>query len=385
MSTESEEELKRVEEASLKRQQEALKNPDSLADRKDPVGDLGNLREALDADAEKAGIEDQLQPTMGASTKSVEQSKSGNDGPTRGEGDSNGLGAEMNGPTRGDGEQQVQAPNIPQQGNGILSASSFEGKGKSFFNPSTEKGFFQTLDKKIDDVLKSKDPQELMEKAFWMMLNLLFDMINAEMDHRKAEKKRLKDEYNKNTSDYDSSMGTKKSDVLLEGFKSIVDGLPSDYKQKYLRDGHFCFDNMSKSDRKNLGKIIKKDKNLFSLMQKGMSRVAKRELKSDEVMGNLNKILGMKSPLDLNRVTENTQTLSKGVRLDSPTIGTAVDIDPSVREDARNIDADTKQFSDRVTSHMSDRNAYEQVRSGRTTENTGRPFIRGRGNDGNAA
>ncbi len=371
----AEEEMKRMEEEAQRRQAEALKNPDILAGKKDPVGDLKNLSDAVNRDdsliGERSKVleEEQMQPAA----PEAQQETPGAE-PTREE--------VSNTP------EPVAAPNIPNRSSNdemYLGAKAFEGKGKNFFSPSTEKGFWQMLDKKMEDILNSKDPQEMMEKAFWAILNLVFDTINAELDHHKAEKARLKKEYQENTQAYDRERGTKESDMYVEGFKSILGQLPAEYQQ-YNRDGHFHFEDMPSKDKKKLGKLLVKDPKLSEQMRQGMSRFAGREIKKDECKGMIGKFTqNVKSAIDLNRARGVVAKAAQGKTLKDPAVSATVEIGSSIRGEAESVDADARSFSERVASHTADRQAYEQARSGRTSPETGRPFVRGRGNEGNAA
>lgn len=365
----AEEEMKRMEEEAKHRQEEALKNPDILAEKKDPVGDLKNLSDAMKRDdsliGERSEVleEEKMQPAapeIQQEAPTVSQSK----------------------------PEPVAAPNIPNRSSDdkmYLGAKAFEGKGKNFFSPSTEKGFWQMLDKKMEDILNSKDPQEMMEKAFWAAVGLFFDMINAELDHHKAEKERLKKEYKENTQAYDRERGTKESDMYVEGFKSILGQLPADYQQ-YNRDGHFHFEDMPSKDKKKLGKLLVKDPKLSEQMRQAMSRFAGREIKKDECESMIGKFTqNVKSAIDLNRARGVVAKAAQGKTLKDPAVRATVEIGSSIRGEAESVDADARSFSERVASHTADRQAYEQARSGRTSPETGRPFVRGRGNEGNAA
>ncbi len=367
------EEMKRMEEEPQRRQEEALKNPDILAG-KDPVGDSKNLSDAMSRDASLIGErsevleEEQMQP--GAPEIQQETSR-----------------AEPMHEEVSKMPEPVAAPNIPNRSSNdemYLDAKAFEGKGKNFFSPSTEKGFWQMLDKKMEGILNAKDPQEMMEKAFWTILNLVFDTINAELDHYKAEKARLKKEYKENTQAYDRERGTKESDMYIEGFKSILGQLPAEYQQ-YNRDGHFHFENMSLKDKKKLGKLLVKDSKLFEQMRQGMSHYAGREIKKEECGSMIGKFTqNAKNAIDLNRARGVVAKVTQGKTLKDPAVSATVEIGSSIRGEAQSVDADARSFSERVASHTADRQAYEQVRSGRTSPETGRPFVRGRGNEGNA-
>lgn len=361
----AEEEMKRMEEEARRRQEEALKNPDILAGKKDPVGDLKNLSDAMSRDASLIGERSEVleEEKMQPAAPEIQQ-----EAPT----------VEPNTP------QPVAAPNIPADDHVIMGADTFEGKGKSFFNPDTDKGFWQMLDKKIEDVLNAKDPQEMMEKAFWMVLGLFFDTINAELDHHKAEKKRLKDEYKQNTQAYDTAMGTKPADTYAQSLKQVLDALPPEL-QKYCRDGSYHFEEMNKSDRKAMAKFIKKTPAVFETIQKTASKVSHREFKKEETKEFIDRMCNLKSPLDLNRVRNDVAQAVQGKPLKDPAVGATVEIGSSIRGEAQSVDADARSFSERVASHTADRQAYEQARSGRTSPETGRPFVRGRGNEGNAA
>lgn len=209
----TEEEMKRMEQEMEARQQEAMINPDALADAKDTVGaDVGSDTGTGD-DATGTG-EQQNDPNLAAQ---IEDTKS-----------------------------QIEAAGGVVN---ITPSSYFKGKAKQF-------ELLKSLDKQLDKALQAKSPEELATNLFWAVLSAPFDTLNAYMDHRKAEKERLQKEYDEKTAAHDQELGVKTKDKFITGWWETIKNLPPEY-QKYMdEEGRLDLKKMPKKELKNLKKMV---------------------------------------------------------------------------------------------------------------------------------
>ena len=210
----TEEEVKRMEQEMEARQQEAMINPDALADGKDTVGaDVGSGSESGTGDATGTD-EQQNDPNLAAQ---IEDTKS-----------------------------QIEAAGGVVN---ITPSSYFKGKAKQF-------ELLKSLDKQLDKALQAKSPEELATNLFWAALSAPFDTLNAYMDHRKAEKERLQKEYDEKTAAHDQELGVKTKDKFITGWWETIKNLPPEY-QKYMdEEGRLDLKKMPKKELKNLKKMV---------------------------------------------------------------------------------------------------------------------------------
>ena len=222
----TEEEMKRMEQEMEARQQEAMINPDALADGKDTVGadvgsgsenDIGNgdTGTGSDTGSDTGGVDEQQNDPNMASQ--IEDKKS-----------------------------QIEAAGGVVN---ITSSSYFKGKAKQF-------ELLKSLDKQLDKALQAKSPEELATNLFWAVLSAPFDTLNAYMDHRKAEKERLQKEYDEKTAAHDRELGVKTKDKFITGWWETIKNLPPEY-QKYMdEEGRLDLKKMPKKELKNLKKMV---------------------------------------------------------------------------------------------------------------------------------
>ena len=120
-------------------------------------------------------------------------------------------------------QQQAQQPSAPIVDAPKVSAGEFKGKAKSFFGLDTEKGFWETLDKKVQEALQGKTPEEVAENMAFAMLTIFFDMIGNWADNNRKERKRIKREYEEKVKAHDHDIGVKPHQKLLLLYAVLAD------------------------------------------------------------------------------------------------------------------------------------------------------------------
>jgi hypothetical protein len=241
--------------------------------------------------------------------------------------------------------QQPQQPLRPQPAPYVsapkVSASEFKGKPKSFFGLDTEKGFWETLDKKIQEALQGKSPEEVAENMAFAALTIFFDMIGNWADNNRKERKRIKREYEEKTATHDRDMNVKPHHKLLLFYAVLADH-PA--MRKYAGKP------ITKEAKKEALNIIKTDKKIQNAFFDAHDALCHRDTRGQN--GERNTLLKNL----INSVTGNADIDGlKGMALNDPMITEAIDM-----SSARNL---VQGLHQNVTGHQAAVNQNNQNRN----------------------
>lgn len=94
----------------------------------------------------------------------------------------------------------------PQFGAFKASTGSFEADSQSFFNPETENGFLDTMNKLVEKGLQGNSPEEIAQNMFFTAMTALFELLAKAIEHRTKERKRRRKEYQERTRLWDKEV-----------------------------------------------------------------------------------------------------------------------------------------------------------------------------------
>lgn len=238
-------------------------------------------------------------------------------------------------------QQQAQQPSAPIVEAPKVSAGEFKGKAKSFFGVDTEKGFWETLDKKVQEALQGKSPEEVAENMAFAMMTIFFDMIGNWADNNRKERKRIKKEYEEKTKAYDHDIGVKPHQKLL-----LLYAVMADHPEMRKHAGK----PLTKEVRKDAARILKNDKKIQNAFFDAHDALCHRDTRGqrDERNGLLKNLL--------NAVTGNSDVDTlKGLALNDPMITEAIEM-----SSARNV---VQGLHQKVNDHQNNVNQNDQNRN----------------------
>lgn len=240
------------------------------------------------------------------------------------------------------GQQQLIAqPTAPVLDAPKVSASEFKGKAKSFFGLDTEKGFWETLDKKVQEALQGRTPEEVAENMAFAMMTIFFDMIGNWADNNRKERKRIKKEYEEKVKAHDHDMGVKPHQKLL-----LLYAVMADHPEMRKHTGK----PLTKEVRKDVANILKNDKKIQDIFFDAHDALCHRDTRGqrDERNGLLKNLL--------NAVTGNADVDTlKGMALNDPMITEAIEM-----SSARNV---VQGLHQQVAGHQAAVNQNNQNRN----------------------
>lgn len=238
-------------------------------------------------------------------------------------------------------QQQAQQPSAPVIEAPKVSANEFKGKAKSFFGLDTEKGFFETLDKKVQEALQGKSPEEVAENMAFAALTIFFDMIGNWADNSRKERKRIKKEYEEKVKAHDHDIGVKPHQKLLLFYAVLAD-----HPEMRKHAGK----PLTKEVRKDAARILKNDKKIQNAFFDAHDALCHRDTRGEkEERNTLLKNL-------LNAVTGNADVDTlKGMALNDPLITEAIEM-----SSARNV---VQGLHQQVAGHQAAVNQNNQNRN----------------------
>ena len=336
MVFDAEKEIQKNNEEAIKREAISAENVDDLV-----VPEKKDYTTAVDPETGKASETDvphdpqattEAQPEQNDTQASPEQQN------------------QQAGEQQGQGQGQEQQPQQPQPAPYVsapkVSAGEFKGSPKSFFGLDTEKGFWNTLDKKIQEALQGKSPEEVAENMAFAALTIFFDMIGNWADNNRKERKRIKKEYEEKVKAYDHDIGVKPHQKLLLFYAVLAD-----HPEMRKHAGK----PLTKEIRKEALNIIKTDKNIQNAFFDAHDALCHRDTRGQNAERNaILKNL-------INSVTGNADVDTlKGIALNDPMVSEAIEMS-SARNFVQGLHQNVAGHQAAVNQNNQNRNILNQA------------------------
>ncbi|MBR6412901.1 MAG: hypothetical protein IKS41_07080 [Alphaproteobacteria bacterium] len=163
-------------------------------------------------------------------------------------------------------QPQAQGGPKPLVNSVIVSASEFEGKGKSFLNPDAEDNFWKTLEGKLKEALSGNTADEIGQNMALGSIAFIFEAISNWAVHHRKEAKRLKKEYEEKTKGFDDVL----KNTLVEKYGAVAEFA--------IKHGI----NVNTEEGRKKLETLKNNKEFLGLCAGALSATLMREVRLDE-------------------------------------------------------------------------------------------------------